>query len=191
MDDPEVVAAIAAGDLDGLAAALDRYAGSLYGYCCSMAPEVAAGAVQDTFIIAWSRLGGLRDPGELHSWLQAVAGNECFRRTLPGVTGAHAGRAGGVRHRPAGDAGPAGPVVERGDVPGHGGAFGDGGGRDASDRAGQVAAGSPDGDGVSGGPAVTVTVAIVVAVLVAIAIAVTITIAHVDPDPDPDTDAWR
>jgi hypothetical protein len=92
MDDPEVVAAIAAGELDGLAAALDKYAGSLYEYCYSMAPEVAADAVQDTFIIAWSRLGGLRDPGELHSWLQAVAGNECFRRTLPGcVTGAHAG----------------------------------------------------------------------------------------------------
>src|SRR5580700_1566578 len=91
MDDPEVVAAIAAGELDGLAAALDRYAGSLYEYCYSMAPEVAADAVRDTFIIAWSKLGGLRDPGQLHSWLQAVAGNECFRRTLAGsVTDPHA-----------------------------------------------------------------------------------------------------
>jgi hypothetical protein len=91
MDDPEVAAAIAAGELDGLAAALDKYAASLYEYCYSMAPEVAADAVQDTFIIAWSKLGGLRDPGQLHSWLQAVAGNECFRRTLAGsVTGAHA-----------------------------------------------------------------------------------------------------
>ena len=82
MDDPEVAVAIAAGELDGLAAALDKYAASLYEYCYSMAPEVAADAVQDTFIIAWSKLDGLRDPGQLHPWLQAVAGNECFRRTL-------------------------------------------------------------------------------------------------------------
>jgi hypothetical protein len=91
MDDPEVAAAIAAGELDGLAAALDKYAASLYEYCYSMAPEVAADAVRDTFIIAWSKLDGLRDPGELHPWLQAVAGNECFRRTLADcVTDAHA-----------------------------------------------------------------------------------------------------
>jgi hypothetical protein len=90
MDDPEVAAAIAAGELDGLAAALDKYAASLYEYCYSMAPEVAADAVQDTFVIAWSKLGGLRDPGQLHPWLQVVAGNECFRRTLAGsVTDAH------------------------------------------------------------------------------------------------------
>src|SRR5260370_22741260 len=92
MDDAEVVAAIAAGELDGLAAALDKYAAPLYEYCYSMAPEIAADAVQDTFIIAWSNLGGLRDPGQLHSWLQAVAGNECFRRTLANsVTDVHAG----------------------------------------------------------------------------------------------------
>jgi hypothetical protein len=92
MDDPEVAAAIAAGELDGLAAALDKYAASLYEYCYAMAPEVAADAVQDTFILAWSKLDGLRDPDRLHPWLQAVAGNECFRRTLADcVTDAHAG----------------------------------------------------------------------------------------------------
>jgi hypothetical protein len=92
MDDPEVAAAIAAGELDGLAAALDKYAASLYEYCYSMAPEFAADAVRDTFIIAWSKLGALRDPGKLHPWLQAVAGNECFRRTLAdSVTDTRAG----------------------------------------------------------------------------------------------------
>ena len=296
MDDPEVVAAIAAGELDGLAAALDKYAASLYEYCYSMAPEVAADAVQDTFIIAWSKLGGLRDPGKLHPWLQAVAGNECFRRTLAGsVTGVHAdvppeatpppkttlppglpgqilsacadntpagrahrtsvthragpfgydgfpkanalrgtrrrvrrhrragaavaaaavlaaaaimivaispassshhhqasaarpgGRPGrrvdGVRRGPADDAGPADPVVERGDVTGHGGAFGDGGGREASGRACRVATGGPDGDGVAGSPAVTVTVA------VACRRHHRLRRPDPDPDPDPDTDA--
>jgi hypothetical protein len=87
VDDAAVVAAIAAAELDGLAAALDRYAASLYQFCYSMAPEVAADVVRDTFIVAWSRLGELRDPGQLQSWLQAIAGNECFRRSLTNDAG--------------------------------------------------------------------------------------------------------
>lgn len=82
MDDAEIVATIAAGELDGLAAALDRYAASLYEYCYSIAPEAAVDAVHDTFIVAWCTLGELRDPSRLGSWLEAVAGNECFRHTL-------------------------------------------------------------------------------------------------------------
>jgi hypothetical protein len=82
VDDAEIVATIAAGELDGLAAALDRYAVSLFEYCHSMAPEAAVDAVHDTFIVAWCKLDGLRDPGKLYSWLETVAGNECFRRTL-------------------------------------------------------------------------------------------------------------
>jgi hypothetical protein len=82
VDDAEIVAAIAAGELDGLAAALDRYAVSLFEYCHSMAPEAAVDAVHDTFIVAWCKLAGLRDPGKLCSWLETVAGNECFRHTL-------------------------------------------------------------------------------------------------------------
>ena len=53
MDDREIVAAIVAGDLTGLAAAYDEHAESLYGYCRWMLPEPedAADAVEDTFII--------------------------------------------------------------------------------------------------------------------------------------------
>jgi RNA polymerase sigma factor (sigma-70 family) len=82
MDDREVVAAIAAGDLAGLADGYDRYAESLYGYCHWMLtdPADAADAVQDTFVVAAGRLGGLRDPRKLHPWLYAVARNECRRR---------------------------------------------------------------------------------------------------------------
>jgi hypothetical protein len=80
VDDPAVVAAIAAGKLDGLATALDRYAAALYEYCYAMAPAVAAEAVRDTFVIAWSSIDRLRDPAKLYPWLQAVAGHECFRR---------------------------------------------------------------------------------------------------------------
>jgi hypothetical protein len=84
VDDPAVVAAIAAGERDGLATALDRYAAALYDYCHAMAPAVAAEAVRDTFVIAWSSMDRLRDPGKLYPWLQAVAGDECFRRALTG-----------------------------------------------------------------------------------------------------------
>jgi hypothetical protein len=85
MQDRELVAAIAAGDPEGLAEAYDRYAAPLYTYCRSMLPDpdpldAAAQVVQDTFIIAVSRLQGLDDPDRLGSWLRAVARNECLRR---------------------------------------------------------------------------------------------------------------
>ena len=82
MLDSEVVAAIVAGDPDGLAEAYDRYASPLYTYCRSLLhePADAADAVQDTFVIAASKLAGLRDQSRLRPWLYAVARNECHRR---------------------------------------------------------------------------------------------------------------
>jgi RNA polymerase sigma factor (sigma-70 family) len=82
MSDSEYVASIVAGDAQGLAAVYDKYAGDLYGYCQSLLqdPNDAADAVQDTFVIAASKLAGLRDPGRLRSWLFAVARNECLHR---------------------------------------------------------------------------------------------------------------
>src|ERR1035437_9486585 len=78
MEDPEVVAAIVAGDPARLAEAYDRYAAPLYSDCCSMLgePADAADAVQDTFLIAAAKLRGLRDPGKLRPWLYGVARNE-------------------------------------------------------------------------------------------------------------------
>jgi RNA polymerase sigma factor (sigma-70 family) len=82
MQDAEMVEAILAGREAGMAAAYDQYAPGLYGYCRSLLgePADAADAVQDTFIVAAGRLGGLRDPGRLRPWLYAVARNECRRR---------------------------------------------------------------------------------------------------------------
>ena len=82
MHDSEVVAAIAVGDPDGLAEAYDRYAAPLYTYCRSLLrePADAADAVQDTFVIAASKVAGLRDQSRLRPWLYAVARNECHRR---------------------------------------------------------------------------------------------------------------
>ncbi|MGH3166664.1 MAG: RNA polymerase sigma factor, partial [Trebonia sp.] len=86
MEDPDVVAAIVAGDPAGLAEAYDKYAVPLYSYCRSMLrePADAADAVQDTFLVATAKLRSLRDPGKLRSWLYAVARNECLRRLRAG-----------------------------------------------------------------------------------------------------------
>ena len=103
MQDRELVAAIVAGDPEGIAEAHDRYAAPLYTYCRSMLPDSLspAEAVADTFIIATVKLAGLRDPDQLSSWLHAVARNECLRQLGPGGA---AGAAGG-------GAGPAPPGV--------------------------------------------------------------------------------
>ena len=86
MEDPEVVAAIVAGDPAGLAEAYDRYAMPLYLYCRSLLrePADAADAVQDTVLVAAAKLRDLREPARLRSWLYAVARNECFRRLRAG-----------------------------------------------------------------------------------------------------------
>ena len=86
MEDPEVVAAIVAGDPAGLAEAYDKYAVPLNAYCRSMLrePADAADAVQDTFLVATAKLRSLRDPGKLRPWLYAVARNECLRRLRAG-----------------------------------------------------------------------------------------------------------
>jgi RNA polymerase sigma factor (sigma-70 family) len=86
--DSEIVASIVAGGPDGLAGAYDRYADPLYKYCRLMLsdPADAANAVQDTFVVAASRLIGLRDPGRLRAWLYAVARNECLRILRAGKT---------------------------------------------------------------------------------------------------------
>jgi len=82
VQDGEIVAAIAAGDPAGLAAAYDDYAPALYGYCRTLLsePADAADAVLDTYLVAVVKLDGLHDPDRLRPWLYAVARNECFRR---------------------------------------------------------------------------------------------------------------
>jgi RNA polymerase sigma factor (sigma-70 family) len=90
MDDREIVAAIAAGDPDGLADAYGKYAESIYGYCRWILPEPgdAADAVRDTFALAARQLGHLRDPGKVRSWLFSTARSECLRRSRSEISGA-------------------------------------------------------------------------------------------------------
>jgi len=82
MRDCDIAAAIVAGDPAGLATAYDTYGASLHAYCRTLLaePADAADAVQDTFVIAAAKLGGLRDWDRLRPWLYAVSRNECYRR---------------------------------------------------------------------------------------------------------------
>jgi RNA polymerase sigma factor (sigma-70 family) len=115
-----MVAAIVAGDPAGLAAAYDRYASELYGYCRSllMQPADAAEAVRDTFIVATAKLSRLRDRDLARPWLFAVARNECRRRLRDRAPAAPArvgdvGDAGGVSGATAGVTASAGRPAER------------------------------------------------------------------------------
>jgi RNA polymerase sigma factor (sigma-70 family) len=98
MRDTEMVAAIVAGDQNGLAAAYGRYAPALHAYCRSLLaePADAADAVQDTFIITAAKVSGLRDHERFRPWLYAVARNECHRRLRARATAAGLDEAGDV-----------------------------------------------------------------------------------------------
>jgi RNA polymerase sigma factor (sigma-70 family) len=87
MRDRDIAASLAARDPAGLAAAYDRHAAGLYGYCRSLLgePADAADAAQDTFIIAAAQLARLRNPARLRSWLYAIARNECQSRLRAGA----------------------------------------------------------------------------------------------------------
>src|ERR1700753_3005454 len=95
MRDRDIVAAIVASDPDGLAQAYDKYAARLFGFCRSRLrePTDAAGAVQDTFLIAAARLDQLPEPDRLRPWLYAVARHECRRRLRAGDPPAALGEA--------------------------------------------------------------------------------------------------
>jgi RNA polymerase sigma-70 factor (ECF subfamily) len=45
-------------------------------YVVSGDPDMARDAVQSAWTIAWSRLGGLRDPAQVRAWLLTIAANE-------------------------------------------------------------------------------------------------------------------
>jgi RNA polymerase sigma factor (sigma-70 family) len=81
-DDAALAIAVAAGDVRALGAIYDRYATRLLGFCRSMLhnPAEAEDCLQDVFVIAATRLSGLREPALLRSWLFSVARHECLAR---------------------------------------------------------------------------------------------------------------
>jgi RNA polymerase sigma-70 factor (ECF subfamily) len=77
--DASLVRCALGGDAASLSTLLDRYRASLYARAlASLArPEDAADAVQETFVIALTRLGQLRDPGAVGGWLHAIMRSVC------------------------------------------------------------------------------------------------------------------
>jgi RNA polymerase sigma-70 factor (ECF subfamily) len=79
------------GDVASLSALLDRYRASLYARALAYLgqPEDAADAVQETFLLALTRLGQVRDPEAVGGWLHAVVRSVCameLRRPARRVT---------------------------------------------------------------------------------------------------------
>ena len=78
------ISAAAAGDAAALERIIARYHRDLARVCvviCGGDAELAEDAVQAAWLIAWRKLGSLRDPDRLQSWLVAVAANEARRQT--------------------------------------------------------------------------------------------------------------
>ena len=114
MDDGEILAGLQARDPAGLAAAYDRYAAPLYGYCRWMLrdPGQAAKVLRETFAVAAKVGGAPKDAGELRAWLYGVTRDQGYRRLrtaepgfdeIPGEAGwdghpAGAGHANGASH---------------------------------------------------------------------------------------------
>jgi RNA polymerase sigma-70 factor (ECF subfamily) len=67
------------GDVASLSTLLDRYRASLYARALAYLgrPEDAADAVQETFLLALTRLGQVRDPEAVGGWLHAVMRSVC------------------------------------------------------------------------------------------------------------------
>ncbi|NDL59163.1 sigma-70 family RNA polymerase sigma factor [Phytoactinopolyspora mesophila] len=80
--DADLVVRARAGDRDAFAAIYDRFADRIHDFCWSMLRnrDDAADATQDTFLRAVERLGQLKEPGKLRSWLYSIARNEALAR---------------------------------------------------------------------------------------------------------------
>jgi RNA polymerase sigma factor (sigma-70 family) len=82
ISDAELGALARGGDVEALAALLERCRPSLYATAVGLLGNRAdaADAVQDTFVVALVRLADLRDPGAARPWLHAVLRNVCRMR---------------------------------------------------------------------------------------------------------------
>ena len=76
--DSELVQQALTNDRAAFAEIYDRYADDIYTFCRSRLRNDAdaADAMQETFVRATTRLGQLREPAKLRSWLFAIARNQ-------------------------------------------------------------------------------------------------------------------
>lgn len=82
-DDQDLVAAALGGDRTALAGIYDRHADRVHDMCLHMLRDhdEAADVCAEVFLVAFARLGQLRDPQRLRSWLFAIARHEVYRRS--------------------------------------------------------------------------------------------------------------
>jgi RNA polymerase sigma factor (sigma-70 family) len=100
-----VLASAAAGDEVAFARIVDSYDDEMYRVCVAVGRDeiIAADAVQAAWAIAWRKLGTIRDPARLRTWLVAIAVNETKtllkkrqRRSLVEIQADASTRPGGV-----------------------------------------------------------------------------------------------
>lgn len=82
LSDGDLASAAADGDRQAFAEIYDRYADRLYDYCVGLLGDrdAAADCVQDSFCVAATDLGALREPDRLRPWLYSIARNHAMRR---------------------------------------------------------------------------------------------------------------
>lgn len=82
-NDQDLVAAALGGDRTALAGIYDRYADRVHDMCLHMLRDhdEAADVCAEVFLVAFARLGQLRDPQRLRPWLFAIARHEVYRRS--------------------------------------------------------------------------------------------------------------
>jgi RNA polymerase sigma factor (sigma-70 family) len=82
LSDGDLVRSAADGDRHAFAEIYDRYADRLYDFCVGLVGDrdAAADCVQDTFCVAATDLGGLREPDKLRPWLYSIARHHAMRR---------------------------------------------------------------------------------------------------------------
>jgi len=81
--DVQLVAEALAGDRQAIGRIYDRYADRVHTMCAHMLSDrdEAADVCGEVFLVAFQRLGQLREPARLRSWLFAIARHEVYRRT--------------------------------------------------------------------------------------------------------------
>jgi RNA polymerase sigma-70 factor (ECF subfamily) len=80
VSDAELVHLGQAGDIAAMAVLLDRHRATLYATALSVLRDRdgAMDAVQETFVVALTRLGDLREPGAVGAWLRTVVRNRAL-----------------------------------------------------------------------------------------------------------------
>jgi RNA polymerase sigma-70 factor (ECF subfamily) len=69
------------GDVEAFSALVEAHWCALVRFARSIVGETdAEDCVQDAFVRAWTKLGGLREPDAFPSWIMRIVARRCFRR---------------------------------------------------------------------------------------------------------------